>query len=188
LAVAVSNLWCRKALSTNSALSSVQRLAVSNLWCRKALSTDSQKPRLIVATMCRISDAERRWALKRFSNCWRCCWVSNLWCRKALSTCCFFNAKHSLIVSNLWCRKALSTCCYQKLWAVCLRCRISDAERRWALAWYSSDPGRTGSVESLMPKGVEHFGMNHVQLLKLQVSNLWCRKALSTSYPSLTRL
>ena len=107
---------------------------------------------------CRISDAERRWALKT-SVAWEVQnRVSNLWCRKALSTSQFLQSiNKSSVVSNLWCRKALST-----VWPTCysashgLLCRISDAERRWAQTIYLTPP------ESK------------------EVSNLWCRKALST--------
>ena len=105
--------------------------------------------------------------------------VLNLWCRKALSTMKAIKLGSAKTVLNLWCRKALST--------------INPN-------WLRANPK---SVESLMPKGVEHprrRAARGVQTLcwisdaerrwalslaiarpkGTVVLNLWCRKALST--------
>ncbi len=83
----VSNLWCRKALST------CYRILVSCVNYR----VESLMPKGVEHAI------EQNTAVGNTN-------VSNLWCRKALST---VNPRYSVPsapkVSNLWCRKALST-------------------------------------------------------------------------------
>ena len=135
----VSNLWCRKALSTFSWLFySCFCCNVSNLWCRKALSTISHMLTISAIQQCRISDAERRWALseEQYDR-------NNLMCR----------------ISDAERRWALAA--GRINFVLYAMCRISDAERRWALMTKIKSEPITKGVESLMPKGVEH--LNDIQ-------------------------
>ena len=140
----VLNLWCRKALSTK--LVYVSRLGwvfVLNLWCRKALSTQYKSQLKSIAVTCWISDAERRWA--RVSD---------------------FLSPASSLVLNLWCRKALSTEIPKSRRRSGFGCWISDAERRWARLHLNTSFAPPRSVESLMPKGVEHLDSLYLLLRK----------------------
>ena len=137
--------------------------------------------RILWLIVCWISDAERRWAQTNYLtiglfydvlNLWcrkalstlvwprpsRFQGVLNLWCRKALSTTKITAIFRRLAVLNLWCRKALSTVAWWIYQSSQGLCWISDAERRWALS-ITNNLGliSSQSVESLMPKGVEHF-------------------------------
>ena len=130
---------------------------MSNLWCRKALSTSlffDLSPRTI---KCRISDAERRWAQAANAN-----QASN-------------NA-----MSNLWCRKALSTLCNFAAYNPRSLCRISDAERRWAQLLakivQSGDLCRISDAERRWARSSNTYSNRRDSM-----SNLWCRKALSTT-------
>ena len=155
--------------------------AVSNLWCRKALSTKPMTDCVSAWLVCRISDAERRWARHLNTYGLSVVVVSNLWCRKALSTQRLVEwegktmqsveslmpkgvehrielgtVSKRLNVSNLWCRKALSTCQRRnvhRIWLI-----VSNLWCRKALSTYWTDCNTCKSqrVESLMPKGVEH--------------------------------
>ena len=116
----------------------------SDIWCDHLLRE------------CWISDAERRWARERETRWWRWdwgveslmpkgvehwlaviasadvfrCWISDAERRWAQISTVIDSFNTSVL--NLWCRKALST--------------VERVQRR-SLSW---------SVESLMPKGVEH--------------------------------
>ena len=127
-----------------------------NLWCRKALSTKWIASAAQWYHWCWISDAERRWAqldkhLEKGIYC-----VLNLWCRKALSTRLTWSHRSQMESVESLMPKGVEHKNIEK------RSRSREC------------------VESLMPKGVEH-NMHQVRLwLRLNVLNLWCRKALST--------
>ncbi len=108
---------------------------VSNLWCRKALSTHSLFLFFFFFSLCRISDAERRWAQYSVDteiNQVNMCRISDAERRWALPLA--ISVCVGVAVSNLWCRKALSTESHCFVFESIRMCRISDAERRWALA------------------------------------------------------
>ena len=157
-----------------------------DLWCRKALSTYRRIHWSLRWYCDLIFDAERRWAQSSVS-------------------------KNSITYDgwfDLWCRKALSTS-YRPGMEILIRGDlIFDAERRWAL--YSKDFGWIAYpvIWSLMPKGVEHIKSQLLlyyrpcdlifdaerrwalwsrsnPIFRPRWFDLWCRKALSTSYLTL---
>ena len=176
------NLWCRKALSTLRLWRRVKRVCrmcwisdAERRWARKNSLQHGKRQ------TCWISDAERRWARGVLATKKHLPFVLNLWCRKALSTakyqaqialgskCWISDAERrwaqivttkadiAALVLNLLCRKALSTVPKSRIGLVGTMCWISDAERRWALQAYGKSKAFNISVESLMPKGVEHW-------------------------------
>ena len=157
--LAVSRCWISDAerrWAHTKIKGSLWQFQVLNLWCRKALSTVFVRRSQGLLSLCWISDAERRWALNKrlwVPVVWLC-WISDAerrWAQVKTAT-----SALEVRVLNLWCRKALST-----------------------IRKYQGSLSRP-SVESLMPKGVEHDLSPELRVAIARVLNLWCRKALST--------
>ena len=138
----VLNLWCRKALSTRCDRQNAPRYSCVESLMPKGVEHFQDVLAAAEMFKCWISDAERRWAhrCKYQYRVTKMCWISDAERRWALL----------LIIGNT---------------KIC-KCWISDAERRWARLLATTIAVSADGVESLMPKGVEHYLDSVVTMLR----------------------